>query len=346
MYAESELRIPSFEDLKIPFPVRMNVNSSLAHDLTQEWALRYHLISDSKSFDHFKRLAYAQLVARACPDADLEDLALLSQWMTFFFILDDQQDNAIFTDRIRAFEELHSSLSRTLLSSGEDSPGSGGPLVSAFADLCQRTASQVSPERYHRLAGHLRYLFAGQVAENSYRQDQAVPTVNDFISVRRAGSTVHANLDLIEICAGVEVPEYIYHTPAYQELILSIADVTCWCNDIWSAERDWSCGDPINFVVALRSNMGVDLQVAVDLAEGRLRRRISENIAAELELRNTMRSMNVPEETRRDVLKAVDLGRNWLSGVAIWYWSETTRLIEHARATPRTNPDFVADLLI
>ncbi|MFC8015617.1 terpene synthase family protein [Streptomyces cinereoruber] len=336
--------IPSFRDFGIPFTVRTSPHWSTVQNATRDWAESHGMFRDEKTKHKFNNLAYARLVAKACPDASIEELTQLARWITFFFVLDDQQDNAVFTNRVADFLELQSRIIDTLMSEGERHSGAQSPLLSALSDLCRRTANMVSREYYIRLTVNIKDALSGQKAEILYRKSRALPTVRDFIAVRRYASTVHANLTLIEACAKVYVPDEIYHMPAFQEMILSVADITCWCNDVWSAERDHANHDPINYVSVLRGT-GLDSNQATRKTVEAVGRRIRDNIQSKENLLRTMQDMRVPEEVVSSCLAAVQLGRNWIAGTAQWYWDETTRLLQHAEAAPGTNPDFVSDLL-
>lgn len=336
-------QLPSFADLEIPFPVRTNPRWSAVQEETKTWAVKHGLIESKETERRFNDLAYARLVGKACPDAEGSDLELLSQWITFLFVLDDQQDNAVFTQRLDAFTALQIDLLDILVSKGEVG-SQEGHLQSALADLCRRTSEQATSEQYGRLIANMQMVFNGQRSENLYRLATVIPSVHDFIAIRRAASTVHVNLGLIELCADVHIPSSVYEMSDYQELINSVADVTCWCNDIWSAERDHANRDPINYVTVLQDS-GLQFQEAVDAAVSAVRVRVRENLQAEGRLLGSLRRLDLPKCDVESIRAAIGLGRNWLAGATQWYREETARLLYHYSAAPGTNPEFVSDLL-
>lgn len=75
-----------------PFPSAVSPSAEAVHQHTLEWVRRYALIKDERAFERLRSSKFGWLIARAYPNAPLGRLAIVSDWNTWLFILDDECD--------------------------------------------------------------------------------------------------------------------------------------------------------------------------------------------------------------------------------------------------------------
>lgn len=130
-------------------------------------------------------------------------------------------------------------------------------------DLCRRIAAISTPAQYARwTAGMMTFLFsvlweAGRFASN------VIPGTSEYLSGRTYTGNAEGAFSLLDIAAGHEVPEEIYHDADVARLRRIIGLILCLTNDIFSypKEAGESCG---NLVGVLTHNRGLSPQAALD----------------------------------------------------------------------------------
>ncbi|MFC7720521.1 terpene synthase family protein [Nonomuraea recticatena] len=103
--------------------------------------------------------------------------------------------------------------------------------------------------------------------------------------------------DLVEPCLGVEVPPELHEGEPWQALVESCADVSAWCNDVASLDKER--GDAHNFVVIAASELGLSEPEALDWVLDRIAGRCADMRAAARRLPLD----TLPVKVARDVSK-------------------------------------------
>ncbi|RSS54640.1 hypothetical protein EF918_34775 [Streptomyces sp. WAC06614] len=191
------------------------------------------------------------------PGAAAGQVVLFAQWLAWVFHVDDQWDEAGDTDggaAVRAAHERFLGIVR-----GTVAARAGEPAEVALADLWARTAPRASRHWQERFAFHLglqRDAFARQA---ELRRRGLVPGPGEYRVLRR-----HANcpaaFHLLEPLYREEMPLGL--VADWVALTDAVNDVTAWCNDLASVEREAACGDPTNYVTVLRHHLGLSADEA------------------------------------------------------------------------------------
>ncbi|MFJ2008443.1 terpene synthase family protein [Streptomyces chartreusis] len=315
-----------------------------AHELTREWADEYGLIGDADRRRRFDRLGYSRLLAYGCTTAPLEDLALYSQWFAYYFLLDDQQDLAILTGRHSSFIALQDQLRRVMHSRGlVDGAQRETGLVAAVADLCRRTAPQVSDGWWCRYVTHAENVFAAQRLESAHRLTGSVPTLDEFLEIRRRASSVDMVFDIIEACEGYEIPEPIRYSWPCCKYADDLNDFTTWSNDVLGVDHDAGNGDINNYVLVSERTAGLSRWEATESVSSNIRmlaRRLPERADQVHRL-----AREYGEEHGERVTRVLNAWHAWAMNVPVHYLRADSRLWQMDLAAPRTPPAFTADLL-
>lgn len=322
-------------DLGLPFATAVHPESGRVQELTEDWCRRHGLLRDPRVAAKFRALGYGRIMSTLCPHVPFAGLALVVDWNSFFFIVDDQQNLAITTHRAQRYEELVASMRHVVAGHPPRDPH---PLLDALRDLLHRTLPGRPPYWVARLREHLDRWLRGHLTENAYRLSGTVPAVADYIAVRRDASTVLPTLDLVALVEGATVPDALHRSTPWQTLVLATADIMCWINDIHSLHMEED--DPINFVTVLDHHEHLGTQRAMTAVAARVADRVAAHLAAARDLPEVLRRLGIPPDP---VLRCVADQQSWAAGMEAWDRTDTIRFADTER-TGRT-ASYVDDLL-
>lgn len=309
--------------IHLPFWSRQHPLSEAAQLRTQNWAQGRGLITSPRALGKFEALGYGRLMSYACPAAAPEDLQLVVDWNTLFFVFDDLQGNAVATGRPAAYERLRRLARRTIEEHGKSD--TQHPALDALADLCRRTFPGRSAAWARRFELNLEIWLTGHARENAFRLAGVTPALEEYIRLRRDASTVYPNCDVFELAERVEIPEALYFRGNYQELVAATADIMCWVNDIHSLSAELAAGDPINLVVVLREHRGLSLSRALREVTEMISARVRDHQAAARALVADMEALELPPGVRDGVLRCVRDQGSWAAGMELWDRTDTIR---------------------
>lgn len=328
-------------DLTLPFATASHPQALRVQELTEAWCRRFGLLRSPAAAAKFHALGYGRLMATLCPRAPFDSLALVVDWNSFFFIADDQQNAAVTTNRTVLYEEIVAGMRRII--AGEDAPDLVHPLFDALRDLLGRTLPGRPAPWTTRFRRNLDLWLTGHLAEDVYRMSGAVPTVADYIAVRRDASTVLPTLDLVEMAEGATIPDALYRTPEYQTLVLGTADIMCWINDIHSLPME--ADDPINLVTVLDHHHGLGVQGAIDAVAAHIAARVKEHLAASRELPSVMDGLGLAAEAQAAIRRCVEDQQSWAAGMERWDRLDTIRFAAAEIPARGQAASYVEDLL-
>lgn len=334
------MRIDQLPDLRLPFDTATHPGAGRVQELTEAWCRKFGLLRSPDVAAKFRALGYGRIMATLCPEAPLAGLALVTDWNSFFFITDDQQNIAVDTGRTGRYEALVATLRQVIAGAP---PANGHPLVVALRDLLSRTLPNRPAYWVARLRHNLDLWLTGHLAENAYRTAGTVPTVADYVRVRRDACTVLPTLDLVEMIEGATVPDTLYRTPQYETLVLGTADIMCWINDIHSLHKEQ--GDPINLVTVLDHHQHLGVRSAIDAVAERIATRVREYRTAARELPGTMTRLGVSPADQVPIMRCVRDQQSWAAGMETWDRTDTIRFADTEVPGPGGTASYVEDLI-
>ncbi|MFD4995646.1 terpene synthase family protein [Streptomyces buecherae] len=318
-------RLPSCSPRPLlPFTGRKHPDAARANDEATAWIVQHGLITDAAT-DAFAGIAFGHLAARGEPEASYEDLLLLAQWLALAFVLDDQHDHLIRHDQLSAWQSVEDAITRTLDHATPRQPHRN-PLTRAFADLYGRIRGRLEPTAHRRFTAHFRNIMESLNEEARNRAPNSVPTITDYILLRRHSSQIPAILDLSEAALNVEVAPEIRASPIFQELYWSAIDVISWTNDIFSFPKEQSCGDTNNLPVLLCAQHRCRPEEAIRMTEQRILERLEDFDSALQRLPRTMNALDFYDPLARSA--ALQMAYNlqdWMIGGDVWQRQECTR---------------------
>ncbi|MEU7977406.1 terpene synthase [Micromonospora sp. NPDC049081] len=287
--------------LEPPFVSRRHAATDAVAAASLEWAHRQGLVGAGRSAGRLHRAGAAELAGRACPQASVAHLRLLTDLFSWLFVMDDVCDDdglgstpATLAPTVAALLDVldrHGApTSRGTPTSryaptgrdaptgqgtptGQDAPtgrgAPGGALGAALADLCRRVRDQRRPALLLRLVGQLRACLLALLWEAANREHRRVPGVAEYRQMRRHTGAVRPSLALTDLAYGRPPGARRRVDPALVALDDLAVDLVCWCNDLFSYRKEQGpVADPHNLVTVLAAQTGRGEADAFRLAAG------------------------------------------------------------------------------
>ncbi|MBX7264658.1 terpene synthase [Micromonospora sp. Llam7] len=301
-FAVSALREPPF--------------SSARHDDTErvaresaDWAQHLGLISNGH---RLHRADAAGLAGRACPQGPLDRLRLLTDLISWLFVMDDACDEDGLGSEPTGLAPTVAALLDVLDHHGGPGPvpaGVAGALGLGLADLCRRVRAHRRPALLLCFTAAMREYLLALLWEAANREHERVPAVDEYVQMRRHTGAVYPSLALTDLALNGFPPASRRADPGWAALESIAADLICWCNDVFSYDKEQHGGpDAHNLITVLTWEVG-DESVALRAAAERFNDRLDAYLAAENDL------LASHGDAVRPALKT---RRNWIRATYDW----------------------------
>jgi epi-isozizaene synthase len=294
---------------------------------TRSWLLEKRLMPAEKVTEYADGLCYTDLMAGyylGAPDEVLQAIADYSAW---FFVWDDRHDRDIVHGRTAAWRRLRFRLHRAL-DAPTDHLHHEDPLVAGLADSVGRLFAFLPDTWNARFTRHFHDVIEAYDREFRNRVAGRVPTVAEYLALRRLTFAHWIWTDLLELGAGRELPDRVRKNPAYRRAALLSQEFAAWYNDLCSLPKEIAGDEVHNLGISLVTHEGMTLEEAVD----ELRRRVEECITEFLVVEQD--ALRLAERLDDGTVRGKDMGeavriclgnmRNWFSSV-YWFHHESGR---------------------
>lgn len=279
--------------LYCPFPPEVNPHVEAVHEHTLAWARQFGLVKDERAIARLRDAKFGNLVARVYPRSPRDALAILTDWFTWVFVLDDECDEAGIGKRPQRLAALHAHCLEVLSRLGpENLPTLSRPrpdrpdvaLIHALSDLRGRMHSLMSRAWMDRFAVSLGEYFDAGIWEAENRELGVWPDSESYIRMRPYTGAMHIAIDFIDLTEGETLPLVVRKDPCYQRLMLITANVVLWSNDLFSLQKERAHHDMHNLALVLQHEEDICLQAAVDRVARLIEREVKHFIALEARL--------------------------------------------------------------
>jgi epi-isozizaene synthase len=325
--------------IEAAFPRQLHPYWPQLQEKTRTWLLERRLMPADKVEEYADGLCYTDLMAGyylGAPDEVLQAIADYSAW---FFVWDDRHDRDIVHHRPAAWRRLRYRLHAAL-----DSPGDHlhheDPLVAAFADSMVRLYAFLPRTWNTRFARHFHSVIEAYDREFHNRTEGVVPTVEEYLALRRLTFAHWIWTDLLEPSAGRELPDRVRKHPAYRRAALLSQEFAAWYNDLCSLPKEIAGDEVHNLGISLIKHEGLTLEEAVREVRRRVERCVVEFLDAEKSAVRFADSLDDGtvrgKELSAAVRACVGNMRNWFSTV-YWFHHESGRYMVDSwddRSTP------------
>ncbi|PSJ27104.1 hypothetical protein B7P34_19410 [Streptosporangium nondiastaticum] len=220
--------------LVLPFSQQLHSEAAEAAAHARAWAARTGLYATPQVADRaYRQLCdrFAAWVYPTAPRSRLDTLACLDLMM---FLDDDHADEG--AARLR--------------------PLTASPLLEVIEE-------PMSPVWCSRFRAHLAEWEQANVQAGFRRARSGPPPVlGEYVPWRRVSSTLIWHFDLVEYAHGFELPDDFLAGTLHHDVVDCAADVIAWTNDLFSAPKELSRGEPNNLLAVLAHHHRISLQHA------------------------------------------------------------------------------------
>ncbi|WP_320067034.1 terpene synthase family protein [Micromonospora sp. RTGN7] len=238
-----------------PFPQSRHVDTDITAEQSLSWAREQGLITNEHRLRRLRQAAAAELAGRACPDVAADRLRLLTDLVTWLFVVDDACDEDGLGDAPTRLAPAVADLLDVLDRHGVPGGASENPLGAALDDLCRRTRAQASPGLLLRFVGQVRDYLLALLWEAANREHRRVPGVAEYVQLRRHTGAVHPAFTLTDLAYDAPPSTSRRVEPALVDVETLAADLVCWCNDLFSYDKEKG-PDAHNLVSAIAAESG------------------------------------------------------------------------------------------
>ncbi|MBC6417959.1 MAG: hypothetical protein GDA44_03780 [Prochloron sp. SP5CPC1] len=252
--------------LYCPFPGAIHQNVATAQEQTNKWVRRFHLLPDELAYRRFRAAQFPRMSARTRPHASPEIFAIITNFYTWLFILDDYCEDLGINKHPELLPALHS---RSLaILRGEKPTHRDAPLVQALADIRRRVEPHASSGWMDRFTSNMEDYLQALVWQAANHTQGITPDLATYLKMRSFLSAVYPSFDFIEIevSKDMELPNQVRANKTVQKLKLIANNVVSWSNDIIGLEKEMELGDVHNLVLVLQREHQLTLQEAINRA--------------------------------------------------------------------------------
>ncbi len=279
-------RLFGLSDLYLPWPATIeNPLAPVAIAATRDTARRIGLINDRFDLQRFQ--AFASSATYFYPSAGLDQMIACSDWCAWLFFLDDLYDEDVQASWDAPGARRLMGMCLTSLR-GAAPPSAAPPLVRFLWEVRQRLLrSAVGGEQWlSRFAASAEdYLLKGVLPANAQWAHQLVPAFEHYLEQREHDSAVHTCIDLIELAAGLSIPERVHAAEPLPTMRRLCARALAYANDLMSYEKEvLRHGNPNNLVHVLMVHRSIPFDRAVHDAVALINRCTRDLIALERQI--------------------------------------------------------------
>jgi hypothetical protein len=310
------ITIPS---IYCPFPSQISPHLEDVQRHTRQWIQDFHLMQKEASLQHYLASDLSRFSCRVYPNATLEELCFIDNWVTWITLVDDWFDDSGLGRRPDDMSQLYQHLLAILQDPPIVTPE--GPLAEALFDIWQRADRLASSAWKRRFAQHHADFFAACHWDAENRVYKRIPEMHAYIENRRNSVANPMSFDLLDLSRHVEFSIAICESQPFQAILQVANDIVAWHNDVYSLKKELAHGDVSNLVLAVQYAQQCKLQEAVNLVCAMIEtetRRFQEMVQ-----HFPTYSAELDPEIR---LYLFDLGK-WIRGPLDWY-HETLRYVE------------------
>lgn len=254
-------------ELNLPYQDNQNPLISQTQDQLLASIKNYNVLRTPKEIKAIEVAAFAKLIGNAHLQASFDPLCVVVEFATWLFIYDD------IIEKQKEKETIASLHARTMeIVEGAEVTKSDNALNQWFHNIMERihriSKSSLWDERFKQdMQGYCQ----STLWEFDNRERGQIPTPEEYLGNRSHTSGTKVMYDFIELLEGITLPQNIYESDYFQQMLKLGVNLVNWENDIISAPKEFMQGDIHNLVFVHLANNNLDFekafrQTALDLS--------------------------------------------------------------------------------
>ncbi|KAI0703109.1 terpenoid synthase [Earliella scabrosa] len=308
----SHFRLKNLCAISAPFfEYKLNPHEQEAARATYAWFDRrnvYHGLKKKRFLSH----RFDSYAGMSFPDADVSHLETCIAFFLWAFSFDDLSDEGALQSKPDAVQ-VGVDISMDVLRN-PDAPPPNFPYAAMLHDIWRRFRSTASPGACNRFFRAVESWMNSQVEQARNRSTDEIPSVEDFIILRRrtiGGPIVEA---MVEYSLDLQIPEYVWDHPILQEMSKAVIDIMTWPNDLCSSNKEQADGDFQNLVFCIMIERDCDLQTAIDVLVDMQRQRVADYLRYKSQL------PSFGPEVDAELARYNTAMEQYTQGTVVWYY--------------------------
>ncbi|CAE6422309.1 Presilphiperfolan-8-beta-ol synthase Short=PSPS [Rhizoctonia solani AG-1 IB] len=280
----SQIRMPDISGYTGEvFALKVNPHWHEAEAGSYAWFDSYGIHSGAKRQEFFDT-GFGLMASMAYPDADLEHLRPSMDFILWLFAFDDMTDEGGLRDSIERVKQAIDVTMNVLRN--PDGPQPKFKIAATLHSFFNRMRANATPATIQRFVDSSDLYTQAILQQTVNRSADEVPTVEEFIQLRRDTSAVKMVFAVLEYSLGLDLPDEVHDDPIVAELSLAGNDILTWANDVYSFPIEQARGDTQNLVFITMWDKKLDLEGAMDYVDQLTRKRVQEYVEAKAKLRS------------------------------------------------------------
>ncbi|AOY81997.1 hypothetical protein BJP36_20925 [Moorena producens JHB] len=308
----ARIRRSDIPEFYCPIDVALNKHTELAEKHSLQWVEKFGLIpKGGKEYQGLRSAKAACCVGYTNPDASVDDLCLMSDWIIWVFTYDDVCDSSDLGNNPNELSAMNNQLLDVL--NGAEVTQQDNNFVQALQDIRQRLIQKTSKEWVERFAHDVDQQLQGYIWEATNRLEKITPDLSTYVKLRPYPLVIFPCLDLTWISKHIPVnAKFLIHIYV-QNMAVMASNYVGWTNDILGVNRELDEGNPHNIVLVLQQEYNLSLQDAVQQAV----QMCNAEMKAFLNLESHLPSFGEAEDASlKDYINGL---RSWMGGHFVWY---------------------------
>jgi len=324
------VKVPKFY---MPFSTTLNPNLEGSRKHSKEWARRMGMLDSLPGIpdafiwnDHKFDVADVALCgALINPAGAADDLNLTACWLVWGTYADDYFPAIYGNQRDLIGAKVFNSRMGLFMPLDESEPPAipTNPVERGLADIWSRTAGPLSATGRAEFRRAIQDMTDSWVWELANQVQNRIPDPIDYVEMRRKTFGSDLTMSLSRLSQGGEIPIEIYYSRPMRSLENAAADFACFCNDIFSYQKEIEFeGEIHNLVLVVQNFMNCDIPRGVEIVNNLMTARIQQfQHIVETELPVLFDDFNLDESSRKKLLEYIKKLEQWMCGIPIWHKS-------------------------
>ncbi|KAJ3561754.1 hypothetical protein NP233_g10002 [Leucocoprinus birnbaumii] len=294
-------------------------NPDIEHRVARQcetWFLGYANY-DSEHTARLMGLKAGELTSACYPIADEFHLRTVADYLTWLFQMDDWTDDYGKSETEAMKNDCMGAMRDPL---GWKTEMRGGSMVK---DYTARLAQTAGPGCLNRFIENMELFFKAVVSQANDRSNNKIPTLEEYIDIRRDTSGCKPCFQLAEFVGRFDLPQEVVENERIMRMEQSTNDLVTWSNDIFSYDKEQIRDDKHSMIPITMHHYGLGLQEAIEFV-GAMCKRSVDNFVHD----RTLLMKEKEGVWSKDVMAMVKeyaLGlEHWISGSLHWSF-ETQR---------------------
>ncbi|GAB3951359.1 terpene synthase family protein [Streptomyces sparsus] len=299
----------------MPFVSRRSPAVDQVAACSREWVQRMGLAVDESDLRRHDRHGMTLFACMNYPDAAVEGLNLIGNWVSWWAIWSDLLDDPDFLHEPGRAESFFASLAHVLAPSR--APGTNNstdPHITAFTDLWHRWCQGMSPSFITRTKSNWADWFDSYLTRCEQRRAGRILGVDAYLALRDLTGAVRLEMDAVERVGGYEVPADLLECGPLRTMRVATTRVVSITQDVQSLTKEEAADDQHNFVLVLQHQDGLTRDQALRLIHARIRHYTDSFLAQESELPSLLDALSMPVENRAVIYRYVHDLRSLMRG--------------------------------